>query len=148
MHYQLLLAFIPAYFLISITPGINMLTAMNLSSFYGISATMPFIFGALFGVIVITISSISGVTALMMGMPGVFDILKYFAAVYLCYLAFDFLKKHGELSGEKGKVYSDMAQKKQMAKGFLAILNPKGWLFFAALLPAFLTDPFLCTNNS
>lgn len=118
-----------------------MLSAMNLSSSYGVSATMPFILGALIGVILITIFSISGVSALMMGMPLIFDILKYFGAAFLGYLAMDFLRKQGKLPDEKDRIYANMAQKKLMAKGFVtAILNPKGWLFFAAVLPAFLTD--------
>ena len=99
---------------------------------------MPFILGALIGVVMITIFSISGVSALMMGMPLIFDILKYFGAAFLGYLAMDLLRKQGKLPDEKDRIYANMAQKKLMAKGFVtAILNPKGWLFFCCSFTSF-----------
>lgn len=141
MYIPLLLAFTPAYFLLSVTPGLNMLASMNISAAYGINRAFPFIFGAAFGVAVVAILSITGVTTVMQQTPIVFEILKYAGAAFLVYIGFVFLRDKGEVTTKRDTSFAEEGRQKLVAKGFFtATLNPKGWLFFAAFLPAFLLD--------
>ena len=141
LYIPLLVSFIPAYFLLSVTPGLNMLASMNISAAYGIGRAIPFILGAMLGVALVAILSITGVTTIMANTPAIFDILKYFGAAFLCYMGYIFLKDSGEVLNDKATSFAIAGLHKLLAKGFFtATLNPKGWLFFAAFLPAFLME--------
>ncbi len=137
----LLFAFTPAYFFVSITPGLNMLASMNIGAAYGMGRALPFIIGAVSGVAVVAIVSITGVSMVMFQVPVIFDILKYAGAAFLCYIGFVFLRDSGKITAGRDRSCAADGSLKLTAKGFLtATLNPKCWLFFAAFLPAFLRD--------
>lgn len=138
-YFSLLGAFLPAYFLLAVTPGLNMLTAMNLGSAIGFRKILFFMYGATLAVAVIAALSVFGVVALMTHAAEVFYYLKYIGAAFLCYVGFVFWGDKGQISengGLKGESFS--SQKLFMSGLLTALLNPKGWLFFAAFLPTFL----------
>ena len=131
----------PVYFFLSVTPGLTMLASMNISVAYGIGSALSFSIGATFGVGSVAILSITGITTIMSQAPVIFDILKYAGAAFLCYFGFVFLRDSGKVTTECETSFAEEGHKKMAAKGFLtATLNPKGWLFFAAFLPAFILD--------
>ncbi len=138
-YISLLLAFSPAYFLLAITPGLNMLTAMNLGSAIGFRKILYFMYGATLAVAIIATFSVLGVIALMMNASEVFYYLKYIGSAFLLYMGVLFWKDKGQISENSSLSGANFSKARLFTKGLLtALLNPKGWLFFAAFLPTFL----------
>jgi homoserine/homoserine lactone efflux protein len=138
-YLSLFLAFFPAYFLLAITPGLNMLTAMNLGSAIGFRRILYFIYGATLAVAIVATLSVLGVIALMMNASEIFHYLKYAGSAFLCYIGVLFWKDKGQVSQNASLNVTGFSENKLFMKGLLtALLNPKGWLFFAAFLPTFL----------
>lgn len=142
MEYILLgITFLPAYFLLSITPGLNMLTAMNIASAIGLSKTISFMVGASLAVAIIAILSIFGVVTIMEKTPEVFNYMKYAGALFLCYIGINFWRDKGGVGSASDFSDTKYSQINLFTKGlFTGLLNPKGWLFFAAFLPTFLNQ--------
>ncbi|GHB41668.1 threonine transporter RhtB [Pseudovibrio japonicus] len=138
---SLLLSLFPVYFLISVSPGLNMLAAMNIGASYGINRALPFVLGGCIGVALAAILSLAGVTAVMVHTPVVYELVRYLGAAFLCYMAYGYLRHSGEVSNDKDVSFVTNCRKKLIAKGFFtATLNPKVWLVFAALLPVFIVE--------
>lgn len=134
-------AFIPAYFLISISPGLTMLTSMNIGLAYGMYQAIFFICGAVFGVALTAILSLTSAATIMIKAPIVFIVLKYLGAIILCYMGFIFLKNSKYMNNEARLIVTKSNKLSLAIKGFLtAIFNPKAWLLFIAFLPIFLRE--------
>ncbi len=139
----LLALFIPTFFLVSITPGMCMTLAMTLGMSIGVRNTLWMMYGELLGVGTVAILSVVGVSALMLKMPLLFDVLKLFGAAYLMTVGINMWRSKGKLAVSSDNFKSQSFGKTQLFKQGLvtAITNPKGWAFMVSLLP-----PFINTN--
>ncbi|ROQ24181.1 LysE family translocator [Gallaecimonas pentaromativorans] len=139
MSPNLLLAFLPTFFFVSITPGMCMTLSMTLGMTIGVRRTLWMMAGELIGVALVAIAAAVGVAAVMLHYPLLFKVVKYAGGAYLLYLGVQMWRAKGKLAmtldGNK-----PAASRRQLAsQGFVtAIANPKGWAFMISLLPPFI----------
>lgn len=141
MNLSLLSVFIPTFFFVSITPGMCMTLAMTMGMTIGVRRALWMMFGELCGVGLVAISSAIGVAALLLNYPSAFVVFKYVGGAYLAYIGIQMWRSKGKMAIKSSDVESIPASRSELAiQGFMtAIANPKGWAFFVALLPPFLT---------
>ena len=137
----LLPVFIPTFFFVSITPGMCMTLALTLGMTVGVKHALWMMLGELVGVGLVAISSVVGIAAVMLQFPSLFWLLKVGGGLYLFYLGYQLWRSRGKMAVSyeraEGAVVSARAL---MTQGFItAIANPKGWAFFVALLPPFIS---------
>lgn len=137
----LLPVFIPTFFFVSVTPGMCMTLALTLGMTVGVKRALWMMLGELVGVALVAISSVVGIAAVMLQFPSLFWVLKIGGGLYLFYLGYQLWRSRGKMAVSyeraEGAVVSARAL---MAQGFItAIANPKGWAFFVALLPPFIS---------
>ena len=133
------LAFVVSYFLIALSPGLCMTLSMTLGISIGVRRTLWMMIGELAGVVLVGIASFAGVTTLMLAYPEVFTVARFAAAAYLVWIAVKTWRAPTDIAGA-GRA-ATLAPRQLVIQGFVtATSNPKGWIFLAALLPAFI-DP-------
>ncbi len=134
-----LLAFVFSYVLIALSPGLCMTLSMTLGISIGVRRTLWMMAGELAGVMVVAIASFAGVTALMLNYPGIFTWARLAAAAYLTWTAVKTWRAATDIAGTNRA--ASLTEQQLVVQGFVtATSNPKGWIFLAALLPAFV-DP-------
>ena len=144
INIQLLSLFIPTMFLISITPGMCMTLAMTLGMSIGVRRTVWMMLGELVAVALIATFTTMGVATIMSQMSNVFTVFKLAGAAYLVWLGIELWRSRGAIAiSEQSNIVTDIRRRALAFKGFMtAVLNPKGWAFFIAILPPFI-DPSL-----
>lgn len=141
-----LLAFSLATLLLAATPGPDMTLSISRALKDGRAAGLAVILGTNVGIMVHTMLVAFGVSALIIASPLAFTILKTGGAGYLCWLAFQavrkgskfIVKKEDELPAARGSNLS------AFLNGFwVNLLNPKVIIFFMTFLPQFVSasDP-------
>jgi homoserine/homoserine lactone efflux protein len=141
MDTNLLLLFIPTFFAVSATPGLCMTLALTLGMTIGIRCSLWMMLGELLGVALVALSALLGISALLLTYPSLFLALKYIGGAYLIYLAIQLWLSKGKMAMSNDIKKMDVAPCALMSQGFMtAIVNPKGWAFFVALLPPFINE--------
>ena len=141
MSTALLLALIPTFFFVSVTPGMCMTLALTLGMTVGIRRTMWMMLGELIGVGLVAISVVIGVAALIVQYPELFVVLKIAGGGYLLYLGIQLWRSKGKMAIDLNGTPKNTGRFQLATQGFItAVANPKGWAFFIALLPPFI-DP-------
>ena len=141
MDSNLLLLFIPTFFLVSVTPGLCMTLALTLGMTIGIKRSLWMMVGELAGVALVSASALLGISALLLTYPSLFLALKYLGGAYLVYLAVQLWFSRGKMAMSNEVKESDVAPSSLISQGFVtAIANPKGWAFVIALLPPFISE--------
>lgn len=143
MNTALLLAFIPTFFFVSITPGMCMTLALTLGMSIGYKRALWMMLGELIGVAIVAISAVIGIAAVMLNYPWLFTGFKIVGASYLFYLGIQMWLSRGKLA-----INLDTAEDvptsnewQLVVQGFVtAIANPKGWAFMISLLPPFIDN--------
>jgi homoserine/homoserine lactone efflux protein len=136
MTLQFFLAYFSVVLVATITPGPNMLLAINHGAVYGISRTLYSAYGNLLGNLLLAIVSLAGIGVLLMASATLYTAIKWLGAAYLIYLGFAviFTRVPASTAVKKlqiGKVKSPWGL---FADGLvIAIANPKGVLFFSAI---------------
>lgn len=131
--------FAGAVFLLSGTPGPNMLHVMSRSVRFGLRRSVAAMAGCLSAIVAVLSASAAGLTALLLASPRLFDALRYLGVAYLIYL--------GIKAWRAGNMPIDIGRD-TLAPGFgagqlfrggflIGISNPKLILFAAAFLPQF-----------
>jgi homoserine/homoserine lactone efflux protein len=139
INFALLLAFIPTFFFVSITPGMCMTLALSMGMSIGLKKTFYMMYGELIGVGLVASSSVIGVATIMLKYPTIFIILKYVGGAYLVYLGVQMWLSRGKMALNLETCNYNISKKNLAIQGFItAIANPKGWAFFVALLPPFI----------
>lgn len=120
------------------TPGPGTLAVLNSALFFGIRRTLPVMFGILFGMGVVSIATVTGLSALILHSTFAFLAIKYFGGLYIGYLGIRILwpifkSMQGEVRVEKSDKETTF-----VTGVILSIFNPKTLVFFTALLPAFI----------
>jgi threonine/homoserine/homoserine lactone efflux protein len=141
LNWPLLSAFIPTFFVVSITPGMCMTLALSMGITIGVRRALWMMVGELVGVAVVATSAAVGVAAFMLQYPTAFAVFKYAGGAYLAWLGIQMWRSRGRMAmPEEADASSSQVSRLQLAmQGFVtAIANPKGWAFFVALLPPFI----------
>ena len=136
MDYSILSHFIVAVFLLSLSPGPDILYVMVLGSAKGFRPAWITALGLVSGLLVHTLVVVLGLAELLARFPSFQLVIQRLGACYLIYLGIRALKPPTVSDPRTGKVASDS---KMYFQGVLMnLLNPKVSLFFLALFPGFL----------
>ena len=143
-NWLLLSAFVPTFFLVSITPGMCMTLSMTLGMSVGIKRTLWMMLGELVGVAIVATFAAIGVAAIMLQFPLLFLGFKIVGGLYLLYLGYELWMSKGRLALSDLDSEPVNIDRQSLAwQGFItAIANPKGWAFFIALLPPFISTEY------
>lgn len=136
--------YVTAVFLISATPGPNMLHVMTQSIHHGPRRAIATMAGLLSAILLCLIASALGLGALLKASPRLFDGLRYAGVAYLIWLG---LKAWRAPVGDAGEAGATRARSLRALYGtglLTGLSNPKLIVFAAALFPQFIdTDrPF------
>ena len=135
--------FVVAVFLLSATPGPNMLHVLSRSVELGYRRSVAAMAGCLAALLCLLAASVAGLSTLLHAMPGLFTILRYAGAAYLLYLGYRAWRAPVEVAAavEGTHVLSapHVPARTVFRTGFtISISNPKAILFAAAFLPQFI----------
>jgi len=141
MSLQLWLAYVAAVFIISGTPGPNMLLAMTHGIHHGLAPTArSTMLGLLAGLAVILAVSLGGLGAVLLASSELFEVLKYVGAAYLIYLGVKTWRAADSRLDTEGKPDAAGGWARFRIGVLVALSNPKAILFGVAFFPQFL-DP-------
>ncbi|GMG87533.1 LysE family translocator [Biformimicrobium ophioploci] len=135
--------FVPTFFFVSLTPGMCMTLALTLGMQVGVRRTMWMMIGELAGVGLVAVSAVVGVAALMLRYPDFFFYFKLAGGAYLGWLGVQMWRSRGTmaLQVDGDPASAGLSRMQLVTQGFItAVANPKGWAFFIALLPPFISS--------
>lgn len=128
--------YVTAVFLISATPGPNMLHVMTQSIAHGPRRALATMAGLMSAVLLCLIASALGLGALLKASPRLFDVLRYAGVAYLVWLG---IKAWRAPVGSAAVAVPARSHHALYATGLLTGLsNPKLVIFAAALFPQFI----------
>jgi threonine/homoserine/homoserine lactone efflux protein len=133
--------FLTLTFVVSATPGPNMLLVMTSSARFGFRSAIATMAGCMTALLAMFSLSAAGLGATLQTFPHVFKGVRWLGAAYLAYLGIQAWRAPvraaaAELPGSLG---SEAAPAALYARGLLvSASNPKAILFAAALLPQFI----------
>ena len=128
-------------FVVSATPGPNMLLVMSSSARHGFRASLATMSGCLIALLGMMCISAAGLGALLQAFPSVFDALRWGGAAYLAYLGIRTWRATppAVAAPAVGERNSSSKRGPLFRQGLLvAASNPKAILFAAAFLPQFI----------
>jgi threonine/homoserine/homoserine lactone efflux protein len=137
--------YVTAVFLISSTPGPNMLHVMMRSVQCGPRRALVSMSGLLSAVLLCLLASAAGLGALLKTMPQLFNILRIAGAAYLIFLGYKAWTSPVMDTEEGVTIAPVLSMAKLYRSGLLTgLANPKLIIFAAALFPQFIdaTRPF------
>ena len=133
--------FVMMTFVVSATPGPNMLLVMSTSARYGFRAAIATMAGCMTALLAMMSISAAGLGALLQAFPSVFDVLRWAGAAYLVYLGIKSWRSsvHDEVVDATRPTRQPRNPGALFRQGVLvAASNPKAILFAAAFLPQFI----------
>ena len=132
----MILTFLLASIIIELTPGPNMTWLAVLGATRGRKPALAAVAGICLGLALAGLVAALGLTVLFQTFPSLLAALRYAGTLYLFYLAYDAwtdAAQHDEIIQKSNAAY--------FAQGFISnALNPKAYLFYAAILPQFLAS--------
>lgn len=133
--------FAAAAFVTVASPGPTSLLALNNGARWGLRAALPGIAGAALSDLVLIAAVALGLGALVATTPWLLEALRWAGAGFLAWLGLQLLRSPG--SPQDGAPPATPPPAARPARVLLrsfsvAVSNPKGYLFFLALLPAFI----------
>ncbi|WP_294768136.1 LysE family translocator [uncultured Rhodoferax sp.] len=136
--------FVMMTFVVSATPGPNMLLVMSTGARQGLRSAVTSMAGCMTALMLMLSLSAAGLGALLQAFPAVFDALRLAGAAYLAYLGVQVWRspvqenqaEDGSAPNQLGESLSTWALYRQGA--LVAASNPKAILFAAAFFPQFL----------
>lgn len=133
-----LLAFVGAFVLVALSPGLCMTLSMSLGIRLGVRRTLWMMLGELSGVALVATCALLGVAVVLLQSPGVFTAFKWAGAAYLVYSGWQSWKSDAADPASLADPSRQRTRGSLVAQGFLtAVGNPKAWAFLVALLPPF-----------
>ncbi|MEY4640060.1 MAG: hypothetical protein RLZZ227_54 [Pseudomonadota bacterium] len=138
MSHQIWLAYAAAVFVISGTPGPNMLLSMTHGIHHGLRRTVSTMLGLLSGVAAILTISLAGLGAVLLASSLAFEALKYAGAVYLIYLGIKIWRNAARGIEIKGRSAAQSGWARFRMGVLVALSNPKAILFGVAFFPQFI----------
>lgn len=127
-------------FVVSGTPGPNMLLVMSSGARLGIRPALAAMAGCMTALTIMMSVSAAGLGALLQASPAVFDALRWAGAGYLVYLGVKSWRAPVAGPADGAPAMPSERGAALFRRGFLvAASNPKAILFAAAFLPQFIT---------
>ncbi len=121
------------------TPGPTMLLALNHGARHGVRAAGAGIAGALVSDGVLITASAVGLGTLLVQSDGLFMLVQWLGVVYLGVLGIQLLLPGDGLAAEQVRGPGTATRRQLFWHSFaVAVTNPKGYVFFAALLAPFI----------
>lgn len=131
--------FVVATFLLSATPGPNMLHVMSRSVDCGIRRTLPVMLGCLCAVLLVLLAAAAGLAALLAAAPGFFEILRLIGVLYLVWLGIQCWRQAGQEHTPDTLAQARLSGAQLFRGGlWIGLSNPKFLLFVSAFLPQFI----------
>lgn len=133
--------FVAMTFVVSATPGPNMMLVMVSSARHGVHAALSTMAGCMTALLGMLSLSAAGLSALLLAFPAVFDALRLLGAAYLAYLGIQMWRApQGEAPAtDTPTPLRQDTDGKRFRQGFMvASSNPKAILFAAAFFPQFI----------
>ncbi len=129
-----------ACFLLTLTPGPNLLYLVSRTLCQGRRAGIVSLAGTSTGFLFHVIATALGLSAIFLTVPFLYDAMRYLGAAYLLWMAWDALKPGGhDLFSPRAVPPASAAQLFRM--GLLtSVLNPKVAMFYLALFPQFIDE--------
>ncbi|WP_284986660.1 LysE family translocator [Arthrobacter sp. fls2-241-R2A-172] len=139
MNPQLFLAFILVAVTLACTPGVDW--AYSISAGLRQRSFVPAVAGLCSGYVIHTVLMAAGLAALLAGVPGLLGWLTVAGAAYLLWLGVATIRswRGASFSGEAGVVHSANPLRTFLQGMGTSGINPKGLLFFVALVPQFVS---------
>ena len=127
-------------FVVSATPGPNMLLVMSHSARFGLRAAVATMCGCMTSLLAMMSISAAGMGVLLHAFPAVFDAMRLAGAAYLAYLGVQGWRTPVADVAEPGAVAVPAQPPKHLYRQgvLVAASNPKAILFAAAFFPQFL----------
>lgn len=134
--------FVMMTFVVSATPGPNMLLVMSHSARFGFRAALRTMAGCMTALLAMMSLSAAGLGALLQAFPSVFDALRWIGAAYLAYLGFKSWRSPVHEGSAPAAAETtgrpDHAGRLYRQGLLVAASNPKAILFAAAFFPQFI----------
>ncbi|HQS15943.1 LysE family translocator [Reyranella sp.] len=131
--------YLGAVVLIACTPGPNVLYVTTRSIRFGLGPAFIGVAGCLTALVLMLTGSVAGLSALLLALPGAFDVLKIAGAAYLVYLGIQVWRE--PIAADAPPPSTGTSGVALFRGGFLVgISNPKLLVFAAAFFPQFI-DP-------
>ena len=139
-----LIWFLPAFFAVSILPGLCMMTALSIGMSLGFRRTAWMIAGELLGVATVGLLVGLGWTATILNMPGLFVWLRLGGGLFLIWVALGMWRAADASLAAPAEIAVGLNRRRLALQGWLtAVSNPKGWIFMASLMPPFIRDDLM-----
>jgi|SRR5579872_243111 len=133
-----LLAFTLTAFALIVVPGPSVLFVISRAVTLGRGAGLATVVGNASGIYVQVVAVAVGLGAIVERSIAVFTIVKLAGAAYLIYLGIQSLRHRASLSAALSAAVRPRTTRRILQDGFMVgISNPKGIIFFAAVLPQF-----------
>lgn len=137
MDRETLLLFIPTIAAVSLTPGLCMTLAFSLGLSQGWRRTLWMMLGEMIGVTVVISVTLASLSWLLRVDPIYLQGLALVGAIYLLWIAWGMWRSHSHFA--RMRTGAGLSAQALIGLGFTtAVMNPKGWAFLLALLPAFI----------
>lgn len=143
MSTTVLTLFIATSFVAIATPGPTVLLALSNGARFGTRVALYGMLGAMLSDVILIAAVSIGLGAVLAASETAFQLLKWIGVVYLLYLGIQLLRTqpHSALDVLEGSQPRPAQPYQLFSKCLLvALTNPKGYLFFSAILPQFV-DP-------
>lgn len=135
---QSLSLFALACFILTLTPGPNLLYLVSRTLCQGRRAGIVSLAGTSSGFIFHVLATALGLTAIFLTVPFLYDAMRYVGAAYLLWLAWDALRPGGHDLFSPRKLAPDSNRRLFRMGLFTSVLNPKVAMFYLALFPQFI----------
>lgn len=138
--------FIAMTFVVSATPGPNMLLIMSVSARHGVRASVMAMLGCMTALLAMMSISAAGMGAVLQSSPQVFEALRLAGAAYLAYLGIKVWRAPVQDASEPGTTGAAQPAGPPVVRAaaiyreafLVAASNPKAILFAAAFFPQFI----------
>lgn len=132
--------FVAMTFVVSATPGPNMLLVMSHSARFGLRSAVATMCGCMTSLLAMMSISAAGMGVLLHAFPAVFDAMRLAGAAYLAYLGIQGWRAPVTDATEAGVATAPRQTNAQLYRqgALVAASNPKAILFAAAFFPQFL----------
>jgi threonine/homoserine/homoserine lactone efflux protein len=140
VNVQLFLAFVAVAIALACTPGVDW--AYSITAGLGRRSFVPAVAGLCSGYILHTVLMVAGLAALLAGMPGVLEWLTVAGAGYLLWLGTATIRswRGASFTPAAGVEHPGQNQLRTFLQGMgTSGINPKGLLFYVALVPQFVS---------
>lgn len=135
------LEFAMVAFVAVITPGPDVMLALSNGSRYGVRRACAGMIGVLLSDFFLIAAVALGLGALLAASEFWFSMLKYVGAAYLAYIGLKMIRHAGHVSQvalERGYPPTEKPISIGLKSFWVAVTNPKSYLFFSSLLPLFI----------